>query len=233
MDKQIHEDILEVASFADGYLLLVILGIIIISGTLGGLASYYIGAQYRISDRLMIPKYSILGTAAALTMPLFLNMVSSDLLLTAHAEPLNLLVFTGLCVIFSAGTCLLVDNMTVRQPLKVKMITEKSPQAVHTEEGSPETVAADQPAREDKHLKGGISENDFKIMTLMREENNYFDRTLDELLKMSDLTNNEFNESLSLVMAKGLVGQKLTEGNNLLFSLTPKGRQILSRILDT
>jgi len=45
-------------------------------------------------------KYAVLGIVAALTVPLFLNMISSDLLAAAKSRPIDLFTFAGFCLLF-------------------------------------------------------------------------------------------------------------------------------------
>jgi hypothetical protein len=63
----------------DGYML-IILGIMVLAGILGGVANFFLSdRQGELVPRDWI-KYSILGVIAALTVPLFLNMISSTCL---------------------------------------------------------------------------------------------------------------------------------------------------------
>jgi predicted transcriptional regulator len=54
-------------------------------------------------------------------------------------------------------------------------------------------------------------------------------KSLVGLLKDPELAKEQVNETLSSVMAKGLVEQKLNKENKLRLYLTPKGRQILDK----
>jgi hypothetical protein len=54
-------------------------------------------------------------------------------------------------------------------------------------------------------------------------------QTLVGLLKDSKLEKEPVNETLSLLMAKGLVEQKLNQENKLLLFLTPKAKQLLDK----
>lgn len=83
----------------DNYMLL-ILCIMVIAGLLGGLANYFMsGKDTGFLWRDLI-KYVVLGIVAALTVPLFLNMISSNLLAAARGRPIDLFVFAGFCLIF-------------------------------------------------------------------------------------------------------------------------------------
>lgn len=83
----------------DNYMLL-LLGIMVVTGILGGLANYFMREKdVSVSGKDLV-KYAVLGIVAALTVPLFLNMISSDLLAGAKSRPIELFVFAGFCLLF-------------------------------------------------------------------------------------------------------------------------------------
>lgn len=82
----------------DNYML-VLLAIMVLAGMLGGAANYFVSDKSGSSAK-ELSKYTVLGVVAALTVPLFLNMISSDLLATAKSRPIDLFVFAGFCLLF-------------------------------------------------------------------------------------------------------------------------------------
>lgn len=225
MDTQVTKDILATASLTDSYMLL-ILAIMIISGILGGLANYFLSEKSEKPAQGVILKYSFLGMAAALTTPFFLNMISSNMLETARTKPLNFLVFSGFCLVFAFFSCRFLENIYTRRLQK----TEAShKEIIRPEEATREPEKTEKAVSKGKLTRGGISEDDLKIMSMLIEDEKQINRSLDELLKNTDISREKFNEILSLLMAKGLVGQKLDKGNTLVFSLTPQGKQILDK----
>lgn len=97
----------------DNYLLL-LFGIMLFAGLLGGIANYFIserGGAFSIKE---LVKYAVLGVVASLTVPLFLNMISSDLLAMAHSRPIDLFVFAGFCLLFVLFSRRLIENVSVR-----------------------------------------------------------------------------------------------------------------------
>ena len=83
----------------DNYMLL-LLAVMVVSGTLGGLANYIMSEKASAAKGRGMLKYVLLGIVAALTVPLFLNMISSDLLAVAKSRPNDLYVFGALCLVF-------------------------------------------------------------------------------------------------------------------------------------
>ena len=63
----------------DGHILL-IFGIMVVMGILGGVANFYLADRHGDAGRRDWAKYPVFGVVAALTVPLFLNMISSTLL---------------------------------------------------------------------------------------------------------------------------------------------------------
>lgn len=83
----------------DNYMLL-LFGIMLFAGLLGGIANYFLSARSGVFSGKGLFKYAVLGVVAALTVPLFLNMISSDLLAVARSRPIDLFVFGGFCLLF-------------------------------------------------------------------------------------------------------------------------------------
>ena len=83
----------------DNYMALLLL-IMVAAGVLGGAANYFISDKNRGNGAKEFSKYTVLGVVAALTVPLFLNMISSDLLASAKSRPIDLFVFGGFCLLF-------------------------------------------------------------------------------------------------------------------------------------
>jgi hypothetical protein len=70
----------------DNYMLL-LFAVMVITGILGGLANYFMSEKDGGSAGKEMIKYALLGIVAALTVPLFLNMI-------------DLFVFAGFCLLF-------------------------------------------------------------------------------------------------------------------------------------
>jgi len=83
----------------DNYMLL-LFAVMVITGILGGRGNYLKNEKAGGSAGKEMIKYALLGIVAALTVPLFLNMISSDLLAVAKSRPIDLFVFAGFCLLF-------------------------------------------------------------------------------------------------------------------------------------
>lgn len=201
-------------------------------GILGGLASYLLDHTITGQNTHGILKYSFLGMIAALTLPFFLHILSSNLLAVTKTDPLDIFVLVGLCLLFAGVSTRLITGISgKRVPYTKKEITEEN------EKEKPETAQETtkraepekQPLPKEMLPKKGISQNEFLLLKLMSEDQNT-DRSLSDLLEEAELQPEELNEILSFLMVRGLVGQKLNESGTLQFAMTTKGRRTFDKI---
>jgi len=213
-----------------GIFLILVLGIMVISGILAGLTSYFFSENQKPWVWQTVFARCLLGIAAALTVPLFLNIISSDLLAIAQKDPINLLVFNGICLIFAFVLCRFKDIVFVKQPQK----TDKDKKdntiiiPIKTEYGF-ETSQRD--FSRDKMDRTGMSVSELKILGSIAAKK-HAHTSLVDLLKDPKLIDEKINETLSSLMAKGFVEQRLSKENRLLLYLTPKGNRVLTKALE-
>ena len=222
------KETLEMTSYS-GIFLIQVLGIMVISGILAGLTSYFFSENQKSWVWQTVLARCLLGIAAALTVPLFLNIISSNLLATAQKNPINLLVFNGICLIFAFVLCRFKDIVFVKQSQK----TEKDKKdntiiiPIKTEYGF---ETSQREFLMDKMNRTGMSPSELKILGSIAGKK-HAHTSLVDLLKDPKLINEKINETLSSLMAKGFVEQKLNKENRLLLYLTPKGNRILTKAL--
>jgi DNA-binding MarR family transcriptional regulator len=228
MDGQMAKEALELTSYSGTFLILV-LGIMVISGILAGLTNYFFSENQKPRGLQMILGRCLLGIAAALTVPLFLNIISSNLLATAQKNPINLLVFNGICLIFAFVLCRFKEIIFVKQSRK----TEKDKKdntiiiPIKTEYGF---ETSQREFVRDKTNRTGMSASELKILGSIANKK-HAHTSLVDLLKDPGLINEKINETLSSLMARGFVEQRLSQENRLLLYLTPKGHRILTKAL--
>jgi len=228
MDGQMAKEALELTSYSGTFLILV-LGIMVISGILAGLTNYFFSENQKPQVLQAILGRCLLGIAAALTVPLFLNIISSNLLATAQKHPTNLLVFNGICLIFAFVLCRFKEIIFVKQSRK----TEKDKKdntiiiPIKTDYGF---ETSQREFLRDKMNRTGMSASELKILGSIANKK-HAHTSLVDLLKDPELINEKINETLSSLMAKGFVEQRLSQENRLLLYLTPKGHRILTKAL--
>jgi len=220
------KETLELGSYS-GIFLIQVLAIMVISGILAGLTSYFFSENQKPWVWQTVLARCLLGIAAALTVPLFLNIISSNLLAAAQKNPINLLVFNGICLIFAFVLCRFKDIVFVKQSQK----TEKDKKdntiiiPIKTEYGF---ETSQREFLRDKMNRTGMSPSELKILGSIAGKK-HAHTSLVDLLKDPKLINEKVNETLSSLMAKGFVEQRLSKENRLLLYLTPKGNRILTK----
>jgi fluoride ion exporter CrcB/FEX/predicted transcriptional regulator len=219
------KDMLENSPLIDHYVLLILV-IMVSSGILGGLVIYLLREKHEQPVWRPILKYAFLGIAAALTAPFFLNIFSSNLLEIARTKPLHLFIFGGFCLVFTVFSCMFLEKFHRTKFHK----TEKTEEMTNrTGERTSQPKTTDNVVSTNKHTRTETPENELKILQVIEDGQNT-DQALADFLKKTGIPEKKFNETLSLMIAKGLVGQKLNDKGRLIFSLTPKGKQMLSKL---
>ena len=230
MNNHVAKEALEFATFSGGFMFL-ILGIMIISGILGGLVIFFLSEYHKPSVCKAVIGDCLLGIVSALTVPLFLNMVSSNLLTVAHKKPLNLFIFNGLCLLFALFSCRLKEKVFNKRFQATGSIT-RGPGNADPAETDHDITIGGRKVSKNRLGRAGISEAELKILQVMAAGDPVH-QSLVGLLKDPELEKEPVNETLSFLMAKGLVEQKLNKENKLRLYLTPKAKQILDKFNKT
>jgi predicted transcriptional regulator len=199
----------------------------IISGALGGMVSALLSARDDQPSLGLIIKHTLIGMVTALTVPLLFNLLSSDLLESGQTRPLKLLTLSGICIIFAMFSTRFLERIFGSR-LKDE---GKYGQKVHQEGDKPDRIEEDAvkaiPARSPDKAKK--PENQSKILRELAVAEDA-KLTLADLMKNTEISQKDFDETLSLLMAKGAVAQELSGGNQLKLVLTARGRQQLNKI---
>ena len=220
----------------DGYMLM-ILGIMILAGVLGGIANYFLSdRQGELSSRDGF-KYATLGVIAALTVPLFLNMLSSNLLEAARTRPVDFFVFAGFCLIYVVASRRLFENaankllsqidQVKRDVNHLKQQKREAPAPVVVREEPP--AVATEPSRAEPP-KESLSYNDVEILRAIAEEN-YVYGNLAGLTDKTGLGRELVSNRLSVLKNLGIIETRISDKNVLHWYVSPKGKQMLGEIL--
>ncbi len=224
----------------DSYMLVVLL-IMIAAGILGGVANYYLSDRHGESPRDWV-KYPILGVIAALTVPLFLNMISSNLLEAARTRPIEFFVFGGFCVIYVVASRRLVEN--VANKLRYQMDQMKRDMAQVKAEQHEAALSALAAPREESPIPDAplpasaraepsrepLAYNDIEIMRALAEEN-YVYGNLVGITDRTHLARELVSARLTVLKNLGMIETRINEKNVLHWYVSPKGKQMLEGIL--
>ena len=210
----------------DGHLL-IILGILVVAGILGGIANFF------LRDRLVEPevreglKYPVLGIVAALTVPLFLNMISSNLLEGARTRPVDFFVLAGFCLLYVVVSRRLFENMANKLLSQLDLVKDDVRQL---QERKPEAVPEAQEAVVKELPKEALSYNDVELVRAIAEEN-YVYGNLAGLAEKTGLGRELISQRLTVLKNLGIIETRINEKNVLHWFVSNKGKQLLGDIL--
>ena len=197
----------------DSYMVMV-LAIMLISGILAGVANFFLSDAEGKANFRELSKYMVLGIVAALTVPLFLNMTSSNLLDFGRSRPNALFVFAGFCLIY----VLLSRRMFVTIAHKLMQLGQKP-------EAAPAAVT---PRTTEDFYRAGLSGTDLDIMRAVSQGGSVYEN-LAVLANNGGVPSKEFvNDRLVLLRQLGLLELRANEKNILHMCLSSAGTQLLS-----
>lgn len=196
--------------------MLTILGIMLAMGVLAGLANYFVSDAENKSGGRDLAKFVVLGIVAALTVPLFLNMTSSNLLEMARNRPNALFVFAGFCLVY------VLLSRRVFEGIAHKLLQMGNKRELSTA-GTPRTA--------EEFFRAGLSGTDIEIMRAVAQGGSVYDN----LAGASDTTpSKEFvNDRLTVMRQMGLLELRANEKNILHMCLSQAGTQLLSEVSAT
>jgi hypothetical protein len=223
---------------------LCLVGIIIIAGALGGLINYFQsvesgteqpknsrGASAAPSMRRRI----VIGMGAAFLVPLFLNMISSDLLLACRETPTKLLVFAGFCLVAAISSSAFIKSLSDRL---IEQATQKAEEAnqrvdevkrdlepIKAKATEPQGVGA-QADRHDspRYAMPSLTLPQRKVLRALCETGFAF-RSVEGISESTGIEPIELRAILNGLAEGGLVRQTPTE-DGVRWCLTKQGREV-------
>ncbi|MBS1226754.1 MAG: hypothetical protein H6R17_31 [Proteobacteria bacterium] len=212
----------------DSYMLAILL-IMVAAGILGGVANCFLSERQRDSARRDWLRHTVLGVVAALTVPLFLNMIASNLLEAARTRPVDFFVFAGFCLIYVVASRRVVENVAdkfLRQVAQVKQ-PDSSLSATRDEPPpGPESL----PALKPELAKESLSYNDIEILRALAEES-YVYGNLVGLTDKTGLARDLVSVRLTVLKNLGIIETRINDKNVLHWYVSPRGKQMLGEIL--
>jgi hypothetical protein len=214
--------------------MLIIFGIMVLAGLLGGLANFFLSDRQGELGRREWLKYPVLGVVAALTVPLFLNMISSTLLEGARTKPIDFYVFAGFCLIYTVASRRLFENVAIKllaQVDQVKRDMQQMKQRRDAQEGAPAKEERVEPAAESKlEPREALSYSDIEILRALAEES-YVYGNLASLCDKTRLARELVSQRLMVMKSMGVIETRINEKNVLHWFVSPRGKQVLNEIL--
>jgi len=198
----------------DSYML-AILGIMIAMGWLAGIANFFLSEHEGESSMRMLLKFVLLGIVVALTVPLFLNMASSNLIEFGRTRPNALFIFAGFCLIYVLLSRVLFESIAH----KLLQFGQKQT----------EGIAIGTPRSPEDFFRAGLSGTDLEIMRAVAQGGSVYDNLSG--LASEIIPSKEFvNDRLVLLRQLGLLELRANEKNILHMCLSSAGSQLLSEV---
>lgn len=228
----------------DFHLLLVLL-VMVIAGVLGGLANHYLAERLGATAHGEWRRYLVFGVVTALTAPLLLNMLSSNLLEGARSRPGELYVFAAFCLIYVMAARRMFENPAARynqqmEQLRkeIELLREQVEREQRHFRGRLEALqvvspAADlQPEKSEPkaEVKEVVTYNDVEILRALADES-YVYGNLAALTEKTTLGRELISQRLTVLKNIGLIDTRINDKNVLHWVISSRGRQILGEIL--
>ncbi len=228
------------AGAIDNHLIL-ILGIMVATGILGGVANYFLNERESASPWRTGSRYAVLGVVASLTVPLFLNMISSHMLEATRLKSSELFVFAGFCLLYVVVSRRFFENLAVKLMRQVELVRKD---VQHLQEASGHAASlAPAPARAAEAEapesaaqssvvelpRNAVSYGDIELMRAVGEGNAIYG-ALTALSAKTTLPRDQVAPRLAALKNMGLIESKIDDKNVVRWHLTPKGKSLLDGI---
>lgn len=221
----------------DGHML-IIFAIMLVAGALGGVANFFLSdRQGEMGPKDWI-KYPVLGIVAALTVPLFLNMISSTLLEGARTKPVDFYVFAGFCLMYVVFSRRVFENVAIKLLTQVEQMKrevshlkqqkrEAALMAAAVAEARPAEPTREEPKVEPKE---SLSYNDVEILRALSEESFVYGNLV-ALCDRTGLARDLVSQRLTVMKAMGVIETRINEKNVLHWFVSARGKQVLGEVL--
>jgi len=216
----------------DGYMLIILL-VMFIAGVLGGLANYFLRdrpADADLRERRDWLKFPLLGVVASLTVPLFLNMISSNLLEAARTRPVDIFVFGGFCLIYVVASRRLFENVANRLLGQIDQVKRDMGQLKEWQDALPVPETASGAAPKAEPPREALTYNDVELLRAIAEES-YVYGNLAGLTGKTGLGRDLVSSRLSVLKNLGVLETRINDKNVLHWFVSPRGKQMLGEIL--
>lgn len=236
--------------------ILIILGIILLCGLLGGLANWVLRERYirgtgepnMESNGMQLREYLVLGVVASFVVPLFLNMISSNLLADTHDEPYKWFVFAGFCLLAAVFSRSFLESMYSKVIKMVGDVNEKV-KNVDKKVGSvekdvtimsrtltdPEVSLSEFDKKEiDESIltKENLESDEYNVLKAMMEGRRVY-RSMSGLwrdAKLSEKDKQGMKNHLEQMVHKGLLEEHPTPKGSPRWNISEKGRDLLEKL---
>jgi len=216
------------SSALDGHMLL-ILAIMVVCGMLGGAANYYLAERDDATQRDWV-KYVVFGVVAALTVPLFLNMIASTLLEGARTKPVDFFAFAGFCLLYVVASRRLFENVAQRLLGQLDQVRREVVQLKQQKPAVPVAPREEPTAATGENKVDALSYNDVEILRAIAEESFVYGN-LAAICDKTGQARDFVSQRLTILKNTGLLETRINDKNVLHWCVSARGKAILGDIL--
>jgi hypothetical protein len=231
--------------------MMLLFGIMIVMGILGGIANYFLQDRDVAAQKRSATRHAVLGVVAAFTVPLFLNMISSNLMDAGRVRPVDIFVFAGFVLIYvvvsrrffeNAANRLLQQVDQVRG--EVKSLQEANAQTAQRAaelELQQEAVVAAAVAAQAANggaaapgaepAKTALSYNDVELLRVIADGQVVYGN-LSGLSSRTSLQREQITGRLAVLKSARLIETRMNDKNVLHWIITPRGKQLLDEVMN-
>jgi hypothetical protein len=218
------------AGGVDAHMLL-ILAIMVVAGALGGVANYFFVDRAAGAGQRDWLKYPILGIVAALTVPLFLNMISSTLLEGARTKPVDFFAFAGFCLLYVIAARRLMENVAQRLFGQLDQVRSEVGQLQRQRaEDAAAARAEAAAAATEPEPREVLSYNDIEILRVLAEES-FVCGTLAAICERTGQARDFVSPRRTTMKALGVIETRINDKNVLHWAVSVRGKAVLGEIL--
>ena len=219
--------------------MLLILGIMVLAGMLGGAANYFLADRHNDASNKPWQKYIVLGVVAALTVPLFLNMISSTLLEGARTKPVDFYSFAGFCLLYVIASRRLMENVALRLSSQLDLVKRELGQIKEQQQADSAVVASNLAERSVEPVlneeakaepKEVLSYNDIEILRALVAESFVYGNLV-AICERTGLNREFVSQRLSIMKNMGVIETRINDKNVLHWMVSTRGKAVLGEIL--
>jgi DNA-binding MarR family transcriptional regulator len=227
-----------VGTMANDTHLILVLGIMLATGILGGVANSFLNEREGTSAPRSVWRHVVLGVVAALTVPLFLNMISSHMIEATRLRSSELFVFAGFCLLYVVVSRRFFENLAMQLMRQMDMMRKDVrhlQEAAGRSTSAPasaqmaESEAADVVSSVVDLPRNAVSYGDIELMRAIGDGNAIYG-SVTGLAARTTLPREQVAPRLAALKAMGLIESKIDDKNVVRWYLTPKGRSLMDGI---
>lgn len=238
------------------YITITLILVMIVAGLLGGLINFYLvtgdvaaegdkgknGLKKSLSIGDNLIKSLIIGVGASFLVPLFLNMISSNLLESSKQDASKLLVFAGFCLIASISSKAFITTLSDRilnEAKAARVEAKEAKKVVEQVKPKVDALTAKEtesfPSSDEEMIAAAktpitLGKNEKGVLEALGNPKYTF-RFRAGIANEKNIPLGEMDSILSeLIEKKGLVARTLGRNNRELLYLTENGRRALAQL---